>query len=59
MSIRSDIPGQVLIVTLDRPEVRNALSTQMVFLAQTPKRFTRAGRLTLAGIEASRSQMSC
>jgi enoyl-CoA hydratase/carnithine racemase len=38
MSTRSDISGQVLIVTLDRPEVRNALSTQMVLLAQTAEK---------------------
>jgi enoyl-CoA hydratase/carnithine racemase len=29
MSIRTEIRGQVLIVTLDRPEARNALSTEM------------------------------
>jgi enoyl-CoA hydratase/carnithine racemase len=29
MSVRSDTRGQVLIVTLDRPEARNALSTEM------------------------------
>ena len=29
MSVRTDTRGQVLIVTLDRPEARNALSTEM------------------------------
>ena len=29
MSIRSEVRGQVLIVTLDRPETHNALSTEM------------------------------
>jgi enoyl-CoA hydratase/carnithine racemase len=55
MSIRRDIRGQVLIVTLDRPQVRNALNSEMrEALIETWREFRdsddlRVGILTGAG----------
>jgi len=60
MSIRTEIRGQVLIVTLDRPEARNALSTQMrEALIEVWQDFRQNGDLRVAILTGAGEKSFC
>ena len=60
MSIRSEVRGQVLIVTLDRPEARNALSTAMrEALIEVWQDFRQNGDLRVAILTGAGDKSFC